>query len=237
MGSLFSYDSPLMTFLGKVADLIIVNILAFICCIPIFTIGASMTALYYVVLKMVRNEECYITKHFFKSFKENFKQATIIWLIMLFFVAVIAVDLVVMWFSSIVFPDWLKIGIAIVLILLLIAVIHVFPILARFENSIKDTYRNSFFMGFLTFPKSIAMVACWAIPALVIWYLPQCIPLVLFFGLSGPAFLNAVFYNATFKRFEPQKEEETDEWFIEEEDECTDVEDTECDTVSGEPEN
>ena len=218
MGSLFSYDSPLMTFLGKVADLIIVNILAFVCCIPIFTIGASMTALYYVVLKIVRNEECYITKHFFKSFKENFKQATIIWLIMLFFVAVIAVDLVVMWFSSIVFPDWLKIGIAIVLILLLIAVIHVFPILARFENTIKGTYRNSFFMGFLAFPRSIAMVACWIIPALIIWYLPQCIPIVLFFGLSGPAFLNAVFYNPTFKRFEPKKEEkDADEWFIEDE--------------------
>ena len=228
MGSIFSYDSPLMTFLTKVADLIIVNILAFICCIPIFTIGASMTALYYVVLKIVRNEECYITKHFFKSFKENFKQATIIWLIMLFFIVVIVIDLIVMWFSGIVFPDWLKIGIAIVLLLLLIAVVHVFPILARFENTVKGTYRNSFFMGFLAFPRSVAMLACWVIPALILWYLPQCIPIIFFFGLSGPAWLNAIFYNPTFKRFEPKVEEkDADAWYIEEETEDTDTADVE----------
>ena len=72
MGKLFDLDSPIMNFLGKLADLIILNILAFICCIPIVTAGASMTALYYVCLKMVRNNEGYIMKSFFKSFKQNF---------------------------------------------------------------------------------------------------------------------------------------------------------------------
>ena len=216
MGSLFSYDSPLMTFLTKIADLIIVNILAFICCLPIFTIGASMTALYYVVLKMVRNEECYITKAFFKSFKENFKQATIIWLIMLFVIIVIVADILVMFFSGISFPGWLVIGVAIVLILLSIAVVHVFPVLARFENTVKGTYRNSFFMGFLAFPRSIAMLVCWLVPAFILWKLWQLAPLVIFFGFSGPAYLCAIFYNPTFKRFEPKTEEkDADEWYIE----------------------
>ena len=216
MGSIFSYDSPLMMFLTKVADLIILNILAFICCIPIVTAGASLTALYYVVLKIVRDEECYIVKAFFKSFKENFKQATIIWLIMLFVIVVIAADILVMFFSGLAFPGWLVIGVAIVLVLLSIAVVHVFPILARFESTVKGAYKNSFFMGFLAFPRSIAMLVCWLVPGFILWKLPQIAPVVLFFGISGPAYLSALFYNATFKRFEPKKEEkDADDWFVE----------------------
>ena len=79
MGRFFNLDSPVMVALTKMADLIIVNLLAFFCCLPIITVGASMTALHYVVLKIVRDEECYIVKSFFKSFKENFKQATVIY--------------------------------------------------------------------------------------------------------------------------------------------------------------
>lgn len=71
--------------MGRAADLMILNIVFIICCLPIVTIGASLTALHYVTLKMVRNEESYIVKSFFKSFKQNFKQATIINLIMLLF--------------------------------------------------------------------------------------------------------------------------------------------------------
>ena len=80
---IFDLDSPLMQFLNKMADLLWLNILTFICCIPIVTIGASLTAMHYMALKMVRNEECYITRGFFKSFKENFRQATLIWLLLL----------------------------------------------------------------------------------------------------------------------------------------------------------
>ena len=76
MGRIFSLDSPLFSFLNKVADLILLNILTMICCLPIITIGASMTALHYVVLKMVRDEESYIVRSYFKSFRQNFKQAT-----------------------------------------------------------------------------------------------------------------------------------------------------------------
>ena len=76
MGRLLGLDSPPMKIMGKFADLICLNFLALFCCIPIITIGASMTALHYVALKIVRDEEAYITRSFFKSFKENFKQAT-----------------------------------------------------------------------------------------------------------------------------------------------------------------
>ena len=82
MGRFFSMDNKFFTFMNKVADLCILNIICLVCCIPIVTAGASITAMYYVTLKMVRNEEAYIVRSFFKSFKDNFKQATIINLIM-----------------------------------------------------------------------------------------------------------------------------------------------------------
>lgn len=83
MDRLFNMDNKFFTFMSRVADLIILNILCVVCCIPIVTIGPSICAMFYVTLKMVRNEESYIVRGFFKSFKQNLKQGIIINLIML----------------------------------------------------------------------------------------------------------------------------------------------------------
>ena len=93
MDKLFNMDNKFFTVMGHVADLMILNIVFLICCLPVVTIGASLTALHYVTLKMARNEESYIVRSFFKSFKQNFRQATIINLIMLAVGAVLYVDL------------------------------------------------------------------------------------------------------------------------------------------------
>lgn len=92
MSSFFNMDSPVMRFLSRLCDLMILNILCLICCIPIVTIGASITALYSVTLKMVKGEDSYIAKGFFKGFRQNFKISTIIWLILLVIGALLAFD-------------------------------------------------------------------------------------------------------------------------------------------------
>lgn len=76
-------DNVIIRALTKICDMVCLNVLWLICCIPIITIGASTTALYTIMLKMVKNEEGYIFRSFFKAFKENFKQSTIIWIILL----------------------------------------------------------------------------------------------------------------------------------------------------------
>ena len=93
MNNLFNPDNKFFAFMGKVADLMILNLLCIVCCLPIVTAGASITALYYVTLKIARNEETYIARGFFHSFKENFKQATIIHLIMIVLGALLIFDL------------------------------------------------------------------------------------------------------------------------------------------------
>ena len=79
----FNYDNPVWRFIGKLGDLILLNILWIVCSIPVFTIGASTTAVYYVTLKLVRDEGDSTIRSFFHSFKGNFRQATAIWMILL----------------------------------------------------------------------------------------------------------------------------------------------------------
>ncbi|MGN0376623.1 MAG: YesL family protein [Suilimivivens sp.] len=217
MGKIFDLDSPLMNGLNKLADLIWLNILTVICCIPIITIGASMTALHYVVLKMVKDEESYITKAYFKSFKQNFRQATLIWLILLGIMLLLVGDFIIFRFSGIAFPWWFQAVLLAIAILVLFATMHLFPLLSRYENSIKNTYKNSLFMGILNLPKTILMMLCWVIPGVIILYFDQILPIVLVLGISGPAFMNALLYKKSFQRFEPETEETADEdWTIEE---------------------
>ena len=71
MSNLFNLDGPVLQFINKIVYSVYLNILWFICCIPVVTAGASTAALFYVTLKISRNEEGNITKAFFHSFKAN----------------------------------------------------------------------------------------------------------------------------------------------------------------------
>ena len=130
MSSLFNMDGPVMSFLNGLADLIWLNILALLCCIPIVTAGASLTALHYMTIKIVRKEEGYITRGFFKSFRQNFKQATIIWILMLLMAAVIWGDLFIMNQMMKEFPKALSVIIAAVGVVFSFTAIYIFPCFA-----------------------------------------------------------------------------------------------------------
>ena len=216
MSKFFNLDSPLMNGLNKVADLMILNIITFVFCLPVVTIGASLTAMNYVALKIVRNEENYIAKAFWKSFKENFKQATIIWVIYIVVILLFVFDYFMIFMSGAVFPDWAKIGIIVVSVLVLAMSLYTFPLLARFENTIGRTIKNSALVSLYIWPKTLLMMVIWAVPIAILFFVPQILPIVLLFGISGPGFLCALLYNKAFKKFEPQVEEkDADEWFIE----------------------
>ncbi len=193
-----------MQALGKMADMMWLNILTLICCIPIITAGASLTALHYMALKIVRNEECYITRGFFKSFKENFKQATIIWLLMLVVIILLVGDFLIMKYSGLEFSKVLQIIIVAVGVLFTFTAMFVFPVLAKFDNTTWRTIKNAFLMSIMQFPKTILMVILFAIPPVVFVLFPQVIPIVIMFGFSLPAWLSAKLYNKFFQKLEDQ---------------------------------
>lgn len=201
---LFNYDSPLMQALGKVADLMWLNVLTLICCIPVITAGASLTAMNYMALKIVRNEECYITRGFFKSFKENFKQATVIWLMLLVAIVVVICDFYVMSLAEFEFGNIMRVAITLVAVFVVLETLYVFPVLAKFENTIWGTIKNSFLLSIMQFPKTILMGILYLLPLALLLVAYQVVPLVFLFGLSVPAWASAHLYNKIFKRLEEQ---------------------------------
>lgn len=200
----FDLDSPLMNFLGKLADLMWLNILTMICCIPVFTIGASFTALHYMALKILRNEECYITKGFFKSFKDNFKQATLIWLILLGVIIVLVSDFYIIFKGDMEMPQFMTIGLLSIAIMLVFVMTYIFPVLAKFDNTIRGTFKNAFIMSFLQFPKTVLMIVINLIPTVLLLFSYKVVPIVFLFGLSIPAIGCAWLYNGFFKKLEAQ---------------------------------
>lgn len=228
MGKFFDIDSPLMRVLSKMADLMILNILMIILCLPVITIGASLTAMHYVLLKMVRDEDTYLFKSFFKSFKLNFKQATIIWLLMLVMFGVFAGDFIIMKSHNTGFPESFVILLFALMVMAFCVCMYVFPVLARFENTIWKTIKNAFFMMALNLPKTVLMALMYAVPPVLMYVMPVSFPMILLFGISLPGFVAALLYNKIFKRFEPEPEKITSDMdfsVIMEEDEAEAVSD------------
>lgn len=206
MGRLFDMDSPIMRFLGRVADLLMLNILMMICCIPVITIGAAFTAMHYVLLKMVRGEEGYLFRGFFKSFRQNFKQATLIWLVMLAVIAIYVCDSVIINYSGIEFPRAVVIAVAAVGFVIFLIGMYVFPVLARFDNTIRNTIRNAAILMFANLPKTLLMVFVYALPLVIVYFSTYSLLFIFMFGITVPAYAAACLYSGVFKRFEPESE-------------------------------
>lgn len=216
MGNLFNPDNKFFTFMAKVADLMILNILCLICCIPVITAGVSITAMFYVTLKMVRNEETYIVKGFFHSFRQNFRQGVIIHLILLIVGTILVFDLyftrqmagehVLYQILAYVF----MVGIAVYLMVFL----YIYPMLAKFYNSVKNTFRNSLLMAIRHLPYTLLMMAVTIAPVALMFLFPDVTSFVILFyimmGFAVIAFLNSRIFVKIFDRYIPQ-EEDTEE--------------------------
>ena len=216
MGKIFDLDSPLIRFLNKVADLLWLNFLTVVCCIPIITAGAAFTALHYCCLKLVRGEEGYITKDFFKSFKLNFKQSTIIWIIVFVTGLILGFDFYIIVNGIAGGTAYaIRIGLLIASILYVFTVLYVFPLQSHFYNPIKMTIKNAFMMSLTLLPKTVLMVIYAALPlALVytgIWFsVGALVGFSILFWFSAPAYFSALLYSKSFKKYEPKEEENDD---------------------------
>lgn len=216
MGALFNLDNPVWNFMGKVADLVLLNLLAIICSIPIFTIGASWTALYFVTIRMVRKEEGYVIKDFFRSFKQNFKQATLIWLLVLVVAAVFTGDILIYNMMPDQIPQIIIVIVAALGFLVLGTVVYVFPLLSRFENSTKNTIKNAFLLSIVNIPYTLIFIILMVMPVILTIFVLELFPIIIMVGVSLPAFLTSLLLVRIFRKVEPaetveEKEEDTDE--------------------------
>ncbi len=170
MRSLFNLDGPVLQFINKITYSVYLNILWFICCIPIVTAGASTTALFYVTLKMAKNEEGNITKAFFRSFRANLKQGTKIWLILLFLGAILCTDGYVLYhlrFENI-FWTLCTAVFFVAAAAYAIVLMYIFPLLARFDNTVGAMFKNALFIGVRFLVCTAMMAAVYFVMVLVV---------------------------------------------------------------------
>lgn len=215
MGRFFNMDSGLFRFLSRLADLMILNILFLLTCIPIVTIGASCTALYYVTMKMARDEDAYIARSYFKSFKENFKQATIIWVVALLLIVLLFFDFQILSVMTSSFVTVIRIALISVSLIMAMVLLYTFPVLAKFYNSIKNTVKNAFFMSIRHFPKTLLMLVI-SVGAVVLTFLSAFtltwgILIWMMFGFALISYLHARFFVKIFDMYIPENQEEETE--------------------------
>lgn len=223
MGKIFNIDGPVFRILSRFADLFWLNLLFIVCSLPIVTIGASTTAMYYVTLKMAKDEESYITKSFFKSFVQNFKQSTVIWLIYLIVGVVLILDLRVANGGSLAnilntntISNVVIVSVSLMGILFIITKMYIFPILAQFDNTVKNTFKNAFFISIRHLPYTALMLVIAAVPVVLMWFEPAAY-LLLFIVFALLAYINSKFFNKIFANYMPKEEnEESEEVFLEE---------------------
>ncbi len=219
MGNLFSMDNPIFSFLGKACDVIILSLLWCVLCIPIVTIGPNNTAMYYAAVKVIRRERGYLFREFFKSFKLNFKKAFIVGLLLTVSYIALGFDLIWAWsnlknggtMASVIFGIFVAISFLVVGFSL-----YVFPILSRFEMTIKQLVKASLFMAMRHLPSTVAMLIITAAGILAVYIIP-----ILFFIIPGSVvIMNSLLMERIFKKYMPKAELEEensgkDEWYLE----------------------
>ena len=195
-------------------EMFILNLLTIVCSIPLFTAGASFTALYYVTMKMVRDEETYVTKDFFRSFRQNFKQGVVIWLILFVSGSILFFDYRLMSSNR---DRFAGAGAFMILtmacgVFYMIETAYVFPVLAKFYNSVGQTMKNAVFMGIRHFPKTLAIIfidVIFFVITLTGLYRNGrsfLAPLYVCLGFAVPAYANSYIFVRIFDLYIPAEE-------------------------------
>lgn len=200
--SIFAPDGKLARCLNCIGNLIILNLLTMVCCLPLFTIGAAMTALYTETMRMARKEEGSIVKEYFRAFRDNFKQATILWLIFGSLMVFMAFDIYILKSVSGQFGQMYRIVLFVIILGFAIECIHVFAVQARFENTPVQTAKNALLFAVGHFPQAVLMLAVTICPLLLLSVSFRFVSVVFLLGLSGPAYLAGIYFRSIFRACE-----------------------------------
>ena len=188
---LFDPEGKFAVTMTKLYDLVAMNLMFLVTSIPIITIGANMTAMYSVNLKMVKNQESYVFKSYWSSFKANFKNSTILWVIYVLIGVFLIADFLVsrQMGGSFLFFRYL---IGVVLFIWLMSLAYVFPLQARFDNDVKTIARNAVLLPIRHLPWTVLILIIDAIPVAGFFFLPGIAGAIFSFvlllaGFSGTA--------------------------------------------------
>jgi uncharacterized membrane protein YesL len=206
-------NSPLYRLLSKLTDILILSLLWLVCSLPVITIGAATTAVYYVNMKLVKDEEEYIVKSFLKAFRNNLKQGTILWMLFLAFGVVLATNYYQLFYKA----EEAKIffqGVTILAtVLYVFSFIYAFPLLARYNNSVGRILLNSIAISIRYFFRTLIIIILIAALLFLGFYSTTTLFFVIVLGIGVVTFVVSAYVLKIFEQLEQLKgewEEELD---------------------------
>ena len=196
-------DSRLWRGIGYVLDYFFLNMLWLLCCIPVVTIGAATTGAYHASLRIMNEDDDAVIQNFFKSFKSNFKQATLLWLLMLLVAAFLALDIFLCFRYSQVSQTLIAvvfIMLVCIAFLVLLTVLYLFPLQSWFDNTLIATLRNAIVLGVHHFGWSIVLVISDALVILI----ALCVKGMILFAPGMLFAWNGFIFKRIFIQYTPQ---------------------------------
>lgn len=209
MNNLFSMDNLFFRTVGKLVDLVWINILTLVCALPVVTGGASLSAMYYLLMRMAENDEGALTRGFFRAFRENFKNATKVWLGIL---AVLALYLYNFYLLNAGILDGFgilkKVSLVLIVAILLVTVMianYVFALFARYDSGVRQTLKNAALLTFAFFPRSLCMVVLSLFPLALMMLSNYFFWLWFLYGIAFPGYFISMLMVAVFEKTENAK--------------------------------
>lgn len=166
MKGLFNLDNPLMQLLSRVGDLIVLNVLTLLCSLPILTAGAAQAALHRVCQDMAFDTDSGVIGPYFRAFRVNFRQATILWLGELVLAAILVWDvlLITAYLGG---SAWMYILMGILALLAALICAYLMPLIARYDNTLRQHLNNAVVLALMKLPTSLLLAALNLLPLLL----------------------------------------------------------------------
>ena len=203
MKNIFNVDNKFFSFMNKVADIMILNVLFIITCLPLITIGTSLIALYSVTLKQSSGTSSYILREYFHAWKENIRQGTLLWGFSLLVFLLLFMNLIVS--TAGIVSLIIHFVMFLSLVLYTMITLYAFPLLAKFDNTLKHTIVNAFLMSLKHFLTTCMLFGTAAFFVYITIFYPSMFKLAtmgwFFFFFALIARIQSTFLNKIFNRY------------------------------------
>ena len=197
-----------MEFIAKIFDLVILNLIFIFSCVPIITIGASTSALSYVTLKMVRGEDPYIWRNFWKSFRQNFKQGTLVWIFPILIFIFLGMDFYIINSQNTSLFAVVRILLWIVCAVALSVFLYVFPVISHFVCTTKQALKNALLMTFGHLPYTLMMLALAGLLLFLCSSSSKLFAMIVVLsgicGFSVVSFVYSIMFDRIFQKYESE---------------------------------
>ncbi|MDO4475861.1 MAG: YesL family protein [Lachnospiraceae bacterium] len=204
---IFSMENPFWRFVGRVVDLVWINVLTLVCCLPVFTIGAAISAMDKILIQIVVKEEGSLTKGYFKAFKENFKRSTVVWLPSLFALLILFYNA---WLIHQGVMDGLGKGmitvagvsIGILAVVIVSVLQYYLALTARFDADLKQTLKNAGLLAFAFFPRTLSILVIMLFPVALMMLSDYFLMFWFVYGLAIPGYFIAQIFAGIFYKIQ-----------------------------------